>query len=348
MEAAARAQQLLAVDRWREALDVLADARADGRGWAWELTGRALLVGGDPRGAVDASARAVAADPDSASALDCYARALLADDRPRRAADAARRAVELAPQAGETSVLAAHVLVEGGLSGTGAWYARRAVALAPTEPDTHVAIAACFWSSDARVSRRALHEALRLDPQHVEAQRLLGHLELGTDRLEAGAREIAHTAVRSDGLTASDFARVGATWLQRVTATSFLAAVAAVCVVYSLPGFGPRPLWGLLVVPSLVLVVVAVSGLRLDRRLRGGLGPTLRVTLASWWARSQVSVVALLLVATTVASLVPDPGVRRAAATTALVAMVVFGLGAWLLSWAVVGWRTARRALRDR
>lgn len=348
MDACARAEQLLAVGRWNEAVDVLADERSVGSGRAWDLTGRALLVGGDVSAAVDATARAVAADPESARAHDGHARALLADDRPRRAAEAARRAVELAPDDWAASVLAAHVLVEGGLAGTGAWYARRAVDLAPFEPDTHVAVAVCFWGSDARVSRRALLEALRLDPQHVEAQRLLGHLELGTDRLEAGAREIAHTAARSGRLASGDFARVGETWLGRMTLLVFLAAVVAVSVDASLPGTGDRSLWGLLVPVAVVAVVAVVTGWRLDRRLRGGLRSTLRVTVRHWFSRAQVGVVVVLLVATVVAAVVPDEGVRRLATTTALVTMVVAGVGTFVLSWVLAAWRSVRRSLRDR
>jgi hypothetical protein len=349
VDATDRALHLLVVGRWREVVDLLAEDR-DGpaAGRAWELTSRALLLGGDVRAAVDAAGRAVAAEPGSASAHDCLARALLADDRPRRAAAAVRRAAELAPDDWTVMVLASQVLTATGLAGTGAWYARRSVELAPLEAETHVAVARCYWTSNPDTTLRALREALRLDPLHVDARRLLGHLDLARDRIEAGASEIGRTAGRSDHLLATDFAHVGGTWLTRVTAVTCVLAVATVIVVYSLPGFGSRPMWALLLAPGSALVLAAVTAWRLDRRLRGRFRVAVTTALRSWSLRMPAALLVALLLATTVAGLAPDGGVRRVAATAALVAMVVAGVGTWLVSWAAVAWRAVRRAVRDR
>jgi Flp pilus assembly protein TadD len=177
-----RAEQLLAMHRPQEALQVLTAALASDPDdvSSYCLAARAELALQHPERALDLASRAAALAPAEEWPMRLVALAAAGLGRTHEALDAALRACALEPDTWETQHTLAHVCLKVPGQGARAWdAARRATELAPLEASAHAVMGrVALESGDTVTAERALREALRLDPDHAVAMNDLGRLQL--------------------------------------------------------------------------------------------------------------------------------------------------------------------------
>ncbi|MGL5816175.1 MAG: hypothetical protein ACRCYR_01320 [Phycicoccus sp.] len=209
----ARAEALLALDRHLEALEAVGPVLAHSPGHV----GAHLVAGWATRGlhrpaeAWDHARAAAQAAPDHGEALALMALSDLETgdpDRLHRARELGRRAVAVDLWNPLTHLALVHTLLgDDRTVGEARAAARRAVSIAPGSA-TMLALAAKAEMHSGRgtleaweqeEARRLLLEALRLDPSHAEARRLLAALDSTWGRGSSGLRQV-HDVLRANPL----------------------------------------------------------------------------------------------------------------------------------------------------
>jgi tetratricopeptide (TPR) repeat protein len=196
--AVTRAEHLLDVHRPQEALRVLAAALAQDpqNVTALCLAARAELDLGEAARAHELARRAAAAQPHSEHPLRLLALSLCAMGRSVEACEAATAAVANAPNFWPTHYVLAHASAGvPGMATVAREAARRAVELAPLEAETHAVMGqVAIEEGDQTAAEKALHEALRLNPDLAMARNELGRLQLLRKDHFGAASHFAHAA----------------------------------------------------------------------------------------------------------------------------------------------------------
>ena len=264
-QALAKARSLVAIRRWRDAMDVLAPALAT-EATAAEghcLRAQCLLGLGEPGQAAAAAKHALAVRPDSEWAHRLLGVAYLRAGHRRAARAEAAEAVRLAPQSVHALHLLAMCQLVLGRRAAAEQAARVAVEADPQEPLAHLTLARVAASRrEYETAERAYREGLRLAPDDAD-------LSLGLAQLmrRLGRREEAATAylaaARSDPADAR--ARHG---LARLGLPAAGLGTFGVIKVMALLGAGHaldgiRPIWaGLIVGICLLMACVITTVLR--------------------------------------------------------------------------------------
>lgn len=160
---------------------------------------------GDGPAALEAAARAAAAEPEDEWAHRLRASALLLLERPRDAMAAAREATRLDPDN-----WAGHLLLAVAAASTeGQWHVsraafRRAAGLAPDEAEIPFVRGQLQHALGAhRQARRAYREALRIDPLHAGALEGLAAIAMADDRPGESLGYVRSAAASAPGAIAS-------------------------------------------------------------------------------------------------------------------------------------------------
>ena len=171
-----RAQELLAAGSAEEGAKMLEELVAiePSDGVALRELGRARLSLKDPAGALDAFGRAVSMCPDDVAARLQYGLALEAVGELDDAAYQLLQADKRAPD--DVAILRAlgAVFYKKGLHDKAARYLGRATKLAPLDPKAHYALGVVHDARrDPGAAIGSLREAIRVDPQFLDARRAL-------------------------------------------------------------------------------------------------------------------------------------------------------------------------------
>jgi tetratricopeptide (TPR) repeat protein len=272
--AIARAQSLVAVKRWREAMEALAPAYGNEATAAEAhcLQAQCLLALGQPGQAADAARRALAAAPDSEWAHRLLAIAYLRMKHGSGAIAEAREAVRLTPK----SAHALHVLALSQLllehRAAADQTARLSVAANPEEAVAHLTMAQVAVAHQAyALAERAYREALRLDPNNVDVLLGLGRVlrRLGRRDEAAEAYLAAGRADPADSRARHGLARIGLPVAGGGAVAAFAAKGVLILGAQNLIQLRPdwlRPDWTAVVVGSVVLVA---GGITTALRVRG-------------------------------------------------------------------------------
>lgn len=199
---AGRAEMLVDLERWDEALEVLAPLLADPDAgvWEWGLLVRIRLGQLDLRGARKAAEGAIAADPASEVGHSLLALVLSITGWPKRAVREARLALELAPDS-MASLLGLVVVLSQPLVGKfddAESVVEDLLRLYPDDVDCwraagRVAIGRCEWAeAEARIRR-----GLVMDPNDADLLALLSRV-LDRQGRRRDATDVAVAAVRAD------------------------------------------------------------------------------------------------------------------------------------------------------
>ncbi|WP_375485424.1 tetratricopeptide repeat protein [uncultured Jatrophihabitans sp.] len=198
-----RARALLELDRAREARVLLRSALAQEpeNADALCLLAQACLATDDPAGAISAARGAVRTEPDKEWAHRLLSLALVRCARVDEAVLASIEALRLAPNQWRGHMNRAVIDLTGRrVSPVTVEYAQRAVALAPHEAEPHAVLGRVLLDlNEAGPARRALLEALRLNPDNYSARNDLARADLRRHRLGRAARGFADAAVSSVG-----------------------------------------------------------------------------------------------------------------------------------------------------
>jgi tetratricopeptide (TPR) repeat protein len=330
-----RARLLLNTGREAEALRLLRSAVATDPHdlTTWGLMSRAHLGLQEFQQALDTAGRVVRGWPEGTWGHILASCALSGLGRRQEALAAAREAVRLDPSNHATHLQVAVVADDMKGQGALAWEAaRRAVELAPLDPDTHATMGSVAITAKRRdVAERALLEALRLDPQHVQARHDLGVVQLSQGSMSDAARSFVDTAIADPRQTVArrNLDVLVLKWLQRTHIGLWVLWVAErvpVALADDTRGFAVAP-----IVLSLLGIGVLVWW---TRRTVVALGGDLRRALwrvlrASWVASIWFGCVALAAVALLVMAWSPEPFSR---------AMALFVAGGALLVGCLVSW----------
>ncbi|MBO0822746.1 MAG: tetratricopeptide repeat protein [Actinobacteria bacterium] len=299
--ALARARSLVAIQRWREAIDVLAPALGNEATAADAhcLRAQCLLALQQPGPAAAAARQALTTRPDSEWAHRLLGVAYLRTHRHRAAHTEAAEAVRLAPG----SVHALHLLAVCQLAGrrwtSAEQTARMAVAAAPQDPLAHLTVAQVAvrqrqWAE----AERAYREGLRLAPDDPDLALGLGHLlhRLGRRDEAAQAYLAAGRSNPTDSRSRHALARLG---LPAVGAGTVLAVkvglvIGAQHLIHLRPGVAAVVVGGFLLVAGGVTAALRIRGTRtLPEAVRQGLQADHRNAALRWLQIA--AVVAVLL-----------------------------------------------------
>lgn len=332
-----RGEMLLSSGRYREALEaahrVLAsDPFDDG---AQLLAGRAHLRLGDPHAALRDADQVAARAPHDLQAHAVRASALAELGRYDDALAAAIETTRIAPSWHGSHLTVAAVADRMPDRRQIAWQAAsRACELAPLDADTHAMMGsvALSWKR-FDVAERALLEALRLDPEHVDARHDLGVVRLQQGSY-AGAADSFSSTLRADPTV--EVARRNLThlvlrWLQR----THLGAWGCWFVLRIATGLDSYP-------GRLVVGLVAAAALAWwTRRTLAPLGGQLRVVLwrvvrSSWVATVWFGCVMLALLGNALTAFLPPVGPLPSVTVVALLVTGAALLVGCLVSWAGV------------
>lgn len=270
-----KASYLLDVNRPQQAFDLLTEVLAvgDGDPTALCLSARVELALGRDEQALAYARRAAAAAPDAEWPLRLQAISAIRLGRRADAVQAARAAVMIDPRTPETHRLLAEILIETEGDLTKAWAAARyATELEPTDAISHATmgrVALAF--GDEGTARRALNEALRLDPIDGNARNDLGRLDLRQMEPLSAAAHFA-TAAASGPELAVAIGNVDVALSLAVSRVSFfvglLTIVPGLAAAFDHGSVGVG--YGLLLF-ALLAAVLCYDALRLRSALRGGL-----------------------------------------------------------------------------
>ncbi len=331
-----RARLLLNAGRESDALRLLHTAVATDPHdvMTWGLISRAHLGLAEFQKALDAAGRVVRDWPDSTWGHILVSCALAGLKRRPEALAAAQHAVRLDPSNHATHLQVASVADDMKGQGALAWEAaRRAVDLAPLDPDTHATMGSVALTAKRRdVAERAFLEALRLDPQHVQARHDLGVVRLAQGSMHEAARSFVDTAVADPRQTVArrNLDVLVLKWLQRTHVGFWILWIAErlpVALAGETRGF---------VVPAIVLWLLGFGILVWwTRRTVVALGGDLRRALwrvlrASWVASIWFGCVAVAGLAILVMAWSPEPYPRVMAAVLAGGALLVGCLVSWI------------------
>lgn len=274
--AIARARSLVAVKRWRDAMEALAPAygneatAAD----AYCLQAQCLLALGQPGQAAAAARQALSWRPDSEWGHRLLAIAYLRTGYGRDASAEATEAVRLAPKSAHALHTLASCQLARGKRDAAYETARMSVAANPQEPLAHLTLAQAAMAQELyTLAERSYREGLRLNPNNVDLALGLGRAlhKLGRRHEAAEAYLAAGRADPTDSRARHRLARVG---LPAVSAgTVFvltillkgLTIIGAQNVIRLRPGW-LQPNWTALVVGSAVLLA---GGTAMSLRVRG-------------------------------------------------------------------------------
>ncbi|MER7010804.1 tetratricopeptide repeat protein [Saccharopolyspora sp. NPDC000359] len=163
----------------------------------WQLLALAHLGADEYPEAEQATAQAIAHNPQEVSLHLLMARVMVQWDRVGDSVAWAHRALELDPNSAE-----AHWTIANGLAMAGKhldralWHAQRARDLEPESPLAHTVVGTVLVSMGGRATRQArepLEAALRLDPQFPNAWNATGLMALKTRRYKAALRAFITT-----------------------------------------------------------------------------------------------------------------------------------------------------------
>lgn len=206
-----RAELLIGLRRWSEALNVLANAGGTGSesAHAHALRAQCLLGLDDARGALAEAERARAADPDNEWTHRLVAIANQELGRRSEALRAAREAARLAPWSVPALQVLAYAQLNSGYVAAAAETAAQAVEQDPESELAHEAVARVALRQDELLlAERAARTALQLDPEDDQLQALLAEV-LERRGHSAAARDLRVTAVRTAPQNADHRAALG-------------------------------------------------------------------------------------------------------------------------------------------
>lgn len=198
--AVARAQTLIDLRRFKEAVDILRHAAASDPGdpKPKHLLAFALLQSDKPAQALEVAEASIAVAPDHEWGHRLRALALGQLGRLKQAHEAADHATALAPELAQSHTVRAQVLEQRGRVREAEEAARRAVELAPEDPDTHQVLSdVLLRKGDLKGAEGALRTALKLDPQDAAAHNNLGVVLLRQEK-EAWAMRAFERAAQID------------------------------------------------------------------------------------------------------------------------------------------------------
>lgn len=289
--AIARARSLVAVKRWRDAMEALAPAYGNEATAADAhcLRAQCLLALGQPGEAAGAARHALAAAPGSEWAHRLLAIAYLRMRHRSGAIAEAREAVRLAPE----SAHALHVLALSQLvlqhKEAADKTARMSVAANPEEAVAHLTMAQVAVAHQAyALAERAYREALRLEPDNVDALLGLGRVLHRLGRRDEAARVYlaAGRADPTDSRARHGLARIG---LPAVGVGSVVVVKALLLIGIQPAIVGLRPSWvavvlgGALLLGCSVTTLLRVRGTRkLPGEVRAGLRSDHRNAALRW------------------------------------------------------------------
>lgn len=313
-QALAKARSLVAIRRWREAMDMLGPPLTGGAsaGEAHCLRAQCLLGLGQPGQAAGAARQALAARPDSEWAHRLLGIAYLRTRHRRAALAEAAEAVRLAPR----SVHALHVLAICELANrrraAADRTARAAVEANPQEPLAHLTLAKTAAArKDHDTAERAYREGLRLAPDNHDLALGLGQLmhRLGRRDEAATAYLAAAHSNPADARARRGLARLGLP----VTGAGVYAAAKVVGILgVSHTLIGLRPAFAALIVGTglllggLITTALRVRGTRrLPAPVRQGLRADHRNAALRWL---RLAAVAALILAIWAAALPTSAG----------------------------------------
>ncbi len=275
--------------------------------------------------------------PSLVQAHGVRAAALLETGRHEEALDAAIETTRLAPDWAPAHLTVATVADRVPGKGQIAWdAASHACTLAPLDADTHAMMGsvALTWQR-FDVAERALLEALRLDPQHLQARHDLGVVRLRRGGYGEAASSFVST-LKDDPtqhVARQNLEGVVLRWVQRTHLGMWGVWWFVRLFVAAQVPLGAAVVWLL----GVVLLVWWTR--RTVITLAGDLRVVLwRVLRSSWLASLWFGCVLVAAVGTTVAALVPVEGVAIGSVLVAGLALLV----GCLASWVRLGWARSR------
>ena len=292
---------------------------------------RSLIGQRKAKEAVEAGRELVAQRPESATAHRLLSVGHAMRGRLRLAEAAARQAVALDPQEGWNHYTLANTMRANGVRrGEMRAASRRAVELDPDEADFHILVGALHRRKDRELARRSFEEALRLEPENAQAQRLLTETRTRGFELVGMVDGLQH-ALRLDPTAPEEALDSLAERLRRIVFwLSVVWLCAFVALVFAMAGGGAASVAARLVVGA-GLVGLALCAYRFHRRLPEGGWRLLWQALRRQPLLALTTVSTAICYATCAAAVLSDAG--WAAAVVGLGAVQRYGV-----FWIVRGW----------
>ena len=334
-----RGRLLLAAGRYRQALEAARAALVDDPhdDDALLLLARANLRLGDFREALRA-AEAVAGGAHPADVHVVRALSLDGLGRRRQALAAALEATRAAPEWAGAHIVVAEVARSSRRHRRTAWdAAAQACRLAPEDAEAHATMGSvALTRRRSDVAERAFREALRLDPSHAGARHGLGVVQ--TERGSFGpAADSFVAALRTDPSASGSRTNLHGLvlrWVRRPHTGTWYTALMLV-VLY---GAVPQWYWLRALVTGAAVAALVWWTRRALTTLSTGTGVVLwRAVRGSWFASVWSGCVAVAVVATALAGLLPPVGVLLNVAATCLLLAVVVLLVGCASSWIGAG-----------